>query len=144
SGRAAVDFSSQIRRTHGFVGSGIFVVRPLHPTPSLAFVGPVVIGLLIGLVLGVVATYLVVRAQYTARLVSIEDARGQLEVTMKALASDALSQSSRSFLELAKSQLEQLQKQTTSDLEQRKQAVEHLVAPLKESLTKVDGKLQEL
>ena len=63
---------------------------------------------------------------------------------MKALASDALAQSSRSFLELAKSQLEQLQKQTTSDLEQRKQAVEHLVAPLKESLTKVDGKLQEL
>jgi DNA recombination protein RmuC len=104
----------------------------------------VLIGLLIGLVLGVAATYLVVRAQYTARLVSIEDARGQLEVTMKALASDALSQSSRSFLELAKSQLEQLQKQTTSDLEQRKQAVEHLVAPLKESLTKVDGKLQEL
>jgi DNA recombination protein RmuC len=104
----------------------------------------VVIGLLIGLVLGAVATYLVVRSQYTARLVSIEEARGQLEVTMKALASDALSQSSRSFLELAKSQLEQLQKQTTSDLEQRKQAVEHLVAPLKESLTKVDGKLQEL
>jgi DNA recombination protein RmuC len=104
----------------------------------------VAIGLLIGLVLGVVATYLVVRAQYTARLTSIEEARGQLETTMKALASDALSQSSRSFLELAKSQLEQLQKQTTSDLEQRKQAVEHLVAPLKESLTKVDGKLQEL
>jgi DNA recombination protein RmuC len=104
----------------------------------------VVIGLLIGLVLGVIATYLVVRAQYTARLTSIEEARGQLETTMKALASDALSQSSRSFLELAKSQLEQLQKQTTSDLEQRKQAVEHLVAPLKESLTKVDGKLQEL
>jgi DNA recombination protein RmuC len=103
-----------------------------------------VIGLLIGLVLGVCATYLVVRAQYTGRLTSIDEARGQLESTMKALASDALSQSSRSFLELAKSQLEQLQKQTTSDLEQRKQAVEHLVAPLKESLTKVDGKLQEL
>ena len=93
-----------------------------------------VIGLLIGLVLGAVATYLVVRSQYTARLVSIEEARGQLEITMKALASDALSQSSRSFLELAKSQLEQLQQQTTNDLEQRKQAVEHLVAPLKLSL----------
>ena len=104
----------------------------------------VILGLLIGLVLGVVATYLVVRAQYTARLASIEEARGRLETTMKALASDALSQSNQSFLELAKSQLEQLQKQTTSDLEQRKQAVEHLVAPLKESLTKVDGKLQEL
>ncbi len=103
-----------------------------------------VIGLLIGLVLGVVATYLVVRAQYTARLTSIEEARGQLETTMKALASDALASSSESFLKLAKSQLEQLQQRTTNDLEQRKQAVEHLVAPLKESLTKVDGKLHEL
>jgi DNA recombination protein RmuC len=103
-----------------------------------------VIGLVIGLLLGVAATYLVMRAQHAARLVSIDEARGQLETTMKALASDALSQSSRSFLDLAKSQLEQLQKQTTSDLEQRKQAVEHLVAPLKDSLSKVDGKLQEL
>ena len=63
---------------------------------------------------------------------------------MKALASDALASSSESFLKLAKSQLEQLQQKTTNDLEQRKQAVEHLVAPIKESLTKVDGKLQEL
>src|SRR5207237_7996143 len=45
---------------------------------------------------------------------------------------------------LAKSQLEQLQQKTTQDLDQRKQAVEHLVAPIKESLSKVDGKLQEL
>jgi DNA recombination protein RmuC len=102
------------------------------------------VGLLIGLVLGVVATFLVLRAQYTARLAVVEEAKGSLETTMKALASDALSESNRSFLELAKSQLEQLQLRTTSDLEQRKQAVEHLVAPLKESLTKVDGKLQEL
>ena len=102
------------------------------------------LGLLIGLLLGVIATSLVLRAQYTARVAVIEESKGSLETTMKALAADALSQSNRSFLELAKSQLEQLQLQTTSDLEQRKQAVEHLVAPLKESLTKVDGKLQEL
>ena len=63
---------------------------------------------------------------------------------MKALAADALATNNQSFLTLAKSQLEQLQQKTTHDLDQRRQAVEHLVAPIKESLQKVDGKLQEL
>jgi DNA recombination protein RmuC len=95
----------------------------------------VVIGILIGLLLGAVGAWFVLRAT---------DTRASLETTMKALASDALASSSKSFLDLAKSQLEQLQQKTTQDLEQRKQAVEHLVAPIKESLSKVDGKLQEL
>jgi DNA recombination protein RmuC len=95
----------------------------------------VVIGILIGLVLGAAGAWLALRAT---------DPRATLETTMKALASDALASSNKSFLELAKSQLEQLQQKTTQDLDQRKQAVEHLVAPIKESLSKVDGKLQEL
>ncbi len=102
---------------------------------ALAFVGPVVIGILIGLFLGAAGAWLALRAT---------DTRASLEQTMKALASDALASSNKSFLDLAKSQLEQLQQKTTQDLEQRKQAVEHLVGPIKESLSKVDGKLQEL
>jgi DNA recombination protein RmuC len=94
-----------------------------------------VIGIFIGLLLGAAVAWLVLRAT---------DSRPALETTMKALASDALASSNKSFLELAKSQLEGLQQKTTQDLEQRKQAVEHLVAPIKESLSKVDGKLQEL
>ncbi|MEP6811940.1 MAG: DNA recombination protein RmuC [Actinomycetota bacterium] len=101
-------------------------------------------GILIGIVVGAAGAWLVLRGQYASKLGVLDDARGSLETTMKALASDALASSSESFLKLAKSQLEQLQQKTTQDLEQRKQAVEHLVAPLKESLTKVDGKLQEL
>jgi DNA recombination protein RmuC len=104
----------------------------------------VIAGLLIGLVVGAVGAWLVLRAQYASRLGVLEEARGSLETTMKVLASDALAASGRSFLELAKSQLEQLQQKTTLDLEQRKQAVEHLVGPIRESLTKVDGRLQEL
>jgi len=91
-----------------------------------------VVGLLIGLLVGVAATYLVVRAQvahYRARVESMP----ALETTMKAIASDVLQQSSESLRELA-----------TSDLDQRKQAVEHLVTPIKESLSKVDAKLQAL
>jgi DNA recombination protein RmuC len=104
----------------------------------------VIAGILIGIVVGAAGAWLALRGQYASKLGVLDDARGSLETTMKALASDALASSSESFLKLAKSQLEQLQQKTTNDLEQRKQAVEHLVAPLKESLTKVDGKLQEL
>jgi DNA recombination protein RmuC len=104
----------------------------------------VIAGILIGLVLGAGGAWLALRAHYAAKLALLEDARGSIETTMKALASDALASSNRSFLELARSQLEQLQQRTTQDLEQRRQAVEHLVAPIRESLSKVDGKLQEL
>ena len=104
----------------------------------------VITGILIGLVLGAGGAWLVLRAQYASKFGVLEEARGSLETTMKALAADALASSNQSFLELAKSQLEQLQQKTTQDLEQRKQAVEHLVAPIKESLSKVDGKLHEL
>ena len=104
----------------------------------------VIAGILIGLVVGAAGAWLALRGQYASKLGVLDDARGSLETTMKALASDALASSSESFLKLAKSQLEQLQQKTTNDLEQRKQAVEHLVAPIKESLTRVDGKLQEL
>jgi DNA recombination protein RmuC len=104
----------------------------------------VIAGILIGIALGAGGAWLVLRSQYASRLGVLDDARAALDTTLKALAADALASSNKSFLELAKSQLEQLQQKTTTDLEQRKQAVEHLVAPIKESLSKVDGKLQEL
>jgi len=103
-----------------------------------------VVGLLIGLLVGGGAAWLVVRSHYTARVAVLEEARSSLGETMKGLAADALATSNESFLQLAKAQLEQLQQKTTQDLEQRKQAVEHIVAPIKESLAKVDGKLQQL
>jgi DNA recombination protein RmuC len=104
----------------------------------------VIAGILIGLVVGAAGAWLALRGQYASKLGVLEEARGSLETTMKALASDALASSSESFLKLAKSQLEQLQQKTTADLDQRKQAVEHLVDPIKESLSRVDGKLQAL
>ena len=104
----------------------------------------VIAGILIGIVVGAAGAWLALRSQYASKTAVLDEARGSLETTMKALASDALASSSESFLQLAKSQLEQLQQRTTADLAQRTQAVEHLVAPIKESLSKVDGRLQEL
>jgi DNA recombination protein RmuC len=105
---------------------------------------PMVVGILIGLAVGAGVAWLVVRSQYAARVAVLEDGKAAIGETMKALAADALATNNASFLQLAKAQLEQLQQKTTQDFEQRKQAVEHLVSPIKESLAKVDGKLQEL
>ena len=103
-----------------------------------------VVGILIGLVVGAAAAWLLVRSQYAARVAVLEEGRASLGETMKALAADALATNNESFLQLAKAQLEQQQQKTTQDLEQRRQAVEHLVSPIKESLEKVDGKIQQL
>jgi DNA recombination protein RmuC len=103
-----------------------------------------IVGLLIGLLLGAAVGWLVVRYRYAARVAVLEEARAALPETMKALAADALATNNESFLQLAKTQLEQLQQKTTHELEQRKQAMEHIVTPIRESLEKVDGKLQQL
>ena len=103
-----------------------------------------IVGLLIGLVLGAAAAWLAVRGRYAARVAVLEGAREALPETMKALAAEALATNNESFVRLAKAQLEQLQQKTTQELEQRKQAVEHIVSPIRESLEKVDGKLQQL
>jgi DNA recombination protein RmuC len=109
-----------------------------------------VVGLLIGLLLGAAGAWLVARAQIAALRVELQHERartaekaalldqteqtdGDLKARFDALAADALRKNNESFLELA-----------SAKLGQREQAVEHLVAPLKESLQKVDGKLQEL
>jgi DNA recombination protein RmuC len=111
----------------------------------------VIAGLLIGLLVGAGAAWFFARAQGAAETAALRAELGHeraraaekealLEQTERdsrarfdALAADALRKNNESFLELA-----------SVKLGQKEQAVEHLVAPLKESLQKVDGKLQEL
>ena len=64
--------------------------------------------------------------------------------TFKALSSDALRDNSQSFLDLAKSTLEKYQAEAKGDLEVKQKEVASLVAPIKESLEKVDAQLQEV
>src|SRR6478736_6220568 len=75
-----------------------------------------IVGLLIGLVLGVAAGWLVVRYRYAARVAVLEEARAALPETMKALAADALATNNESFLQLAKTQLEVARKGAYSEL----------------------------
>lgn len=54
----------------------------------------------------------------------------------KALANDVLKQSNEQFLQLAKKTLDGEQKDATAQLDQRKQAIESLIKPIRESLDK--------
>jgi DNA recombination protein RmuC len=74
----------------------------------------------------------------------LEDAEVKLRDAFAALSSDALRQNNQSFLDLARSSLMEFQQGARVDLDGRQKAIEELVQPLKESLTKVDGKLEEV
>jgi len=68
----------------------------------------------------------------------------ELAEKFKALSRDALKDNNASFLDLARATLERFQTSAKGDLEQRQQAIDQLVRPLKESLEKVDGKISEI
>jgi len=74
----------------------------------------------------------------------LDEAQKKLSDAFKALSAEALKSNNQSFLELARATLEKFQEGAKNDLEMRKKAVDELVKPLKESLEKVDGKIQEI
>jgi DNA recombination protein RmuC len=71
-------------------------------------------------------------------------AHERLVTEFKSLSADALRANRADFLDQAKEAFARLQQQSVGDLEQRRQAVESLVKPLKESLEKVDNKISEI
>src|SRR4051794_18915187 len=84
------------------------------------------------------------RASAEEKLAVLDESRQRFEQTFSALSSEALERNNRQFLDLAAATLQQTQVRATADLEARRDAVEHVVAPLRESLGKVEGQLREL
>jgi DNA recombination protein RmuC len=68
----------------------------------------------------------------------------ELRNAFKAMASDALKSNNSSFLVLAKESLERFQAEARGDLENRQKAVADMVAPVRDSLNKVDAQIQQL
>lgn len=83
-------------------------------------------------------------SQLSTQLDAECSAHDRLTNEFKALSADALRANQSDFLEQAKQAFAQLQQQSAGDLEQRKQAVEALVKPIRESLEKVDQKIGEI
>lgn len=78
------------------------------------------------------------------KLALLDDAQRKLEDAFKALSADALRNNNQSFLELAKASLEKAQETAKGDLELRRNAIDQLVKPLKESLDKVDDRIGQI
>ncbi len=84
------------------------------------------------------------RQSAAEKLDLINRATDELREAFQALASDALKSNNQSFLQLAKASLEKFQSEAKGDLEARQKAVENLVAPIKDSLSKVDSQIQQM
>jgi len=75
---------------------------------------------------------------------STAKAAEDLQNAFKALAADALKNNSTSFLQIAQETLKRFQGEAKGDLEARQKAVADLVAPVRESLSKVDAQIQQM
>ena len=68
----------------------------------------------------------------------------ELRESFQALSAEALKSNNQAFLHLAQSTLQKFQSEAKGDLELRQQAVENLVAPIGESLKKVDDQIRQM
>jgi DNA recombination protein RmuC len=117
--------------------------------------------LLIGVLLGIVIGFLISRGRETGARIELaarasaadERARAadqraelfeeQLADRFQVLSAQAMDASTRRFLELAEGRLSAANAKATGELETRKVAVESLVSPLKETLSRVETALRE-
>jgi DNA recombination protein RmuC len=74
----------------------------------------------------------------------ISRAGEELQNAFKAMAADALKSNNLSFLTLAKESLQRFQSEARGDLDARQKAVAELVAPVRDSLSKVDEQIQRI
>jgi DNA recombination protein RmuC len=84
------------------------------------------------------------RAAATEKITLLQGTEARLREAFTALSSEALKQNNESFLQLARASLGEFQRAATTDLEGRHKAIESIVQPLRDSLTRVDAKLQEV
>jgi DNA recombination protein RmuC len=70
--------------------------------------------------------------------------KGQMSEHFKALASDVLQNNSKTFVQIAKGELEKAQSSVAGDLDKRQQAIDNLVKPFQQSLDKLDIRIHDL
>ncbi|MBT9312851.1 DNA recombination protein RmuC [Leptothoe kymatousa] len=78
------------------------------------------------------------------KMTLLQQTREGMAAAFKALSAEALQTNNEMFLNLAQTKLGQFQTQSSGELQQRQQAIDELVQPLRSSLTKVETYLQDL
>jgi DNA recombination protein RmuC len=108
-------------------------------------------GLIVGAVIGLACGWALAtgrQASLLARARAAEEKLGYAEERMaehfEVLSAKALDASNQRFLDLADTRLKAANVAAAGELERRKQAVEHLVAPLRETLSRVEEQLREV
>jgi len=84
------------------------------------------------------------REAAAGKLAEIERARQHLTQAFGALSAEALKSNNQAFIDLAQATLAKFQEAAKGDLELRRQAIDELVKPVRESLEKFDVKVQEI
>lgn len=84
------------------------------------------------------------RRSAAEKLDVLQQARDSLKDTFAAVSADLMAQNNTRFLDLAREKLGEFQHVAAGDLEGRQKAIADLVQPLRDSLTKVDAKLNEV
>ena len=78
------------------------------------------------------------------KLALLGDAERKLREAFQTLSADALRNNNQSFLDLARAALGEFHTAAVTDLEGRQRAIDEVVKPIRESLQKVDAKLQDV
>jgi DNA recombination protein RmuC len=84
------------------------------------------------------------RKASTEKMELVTRASEELRNSFKAMAADALKSNNSSFLVIAEETLKRFQSQAKGDLEARQKAVADMVAPVRDSLNKVDAQIQQM
>jgi DNA recombination protein RmuC len=118
--------------------------------------------LVVGLVVGAGCAWALARARERAAVARLEatlehqraiadekvsvlvQAREELSTQLRSMCAEALRGNNEQFIQLARSQFEQLQLAARHDLDSRQRAVENLVLPIRESLEKVGSEVKTL
>ncbi len=78
------------------------------------------------------------------RITDLQRSEAQLKESFQAVGQQALEANTKQFLELAQATLKATQVESQADLDQRRQAVEALVEPIRAELAKVDVQVRDL
>src|SRR3954465_10897361 len=118
---------------------------------------PIGVTLIFGLVLGAVVAWLASRpavarlqstldkdrAVHAERLKAYGEAEAKLREAFQAMSADALKSNNQQFLDLAETRLREARTEAASDIDARKQAIEHLLAPMAKTLEQVDREIKD-